>query len=190
MSSTQSSSQTDDAAYDAYVVAEKRRKLEREKARRTMKNMMRWKKLVKSCVKAKIKEPLLQKEIYGERRFAMVVYRNLMVEGRAALRDDIARGAENAKNILVKGIMGLHPEHKENVGISLLFRRRLPNRAFTKITRFLDQKPRKSIAQLKRDFEEGRDKGEGKKLWKNLMSAGGTIQGVRGDMCRVWWDIK
>ena len=188
MSTSQTS--TADVAYAAYVATQKRRNLEREKARRNMKNMMKWKTLVKSCVKTKFKAPLLQKEIYGERRFVMVVYRNLMVAGRATLRDDIAIGAENAKNILIKGVLGLHPEHKENVGISLLFSRRLPNRAFTKITRFLDQKPRKSIEQLKEDFEEGRDKGDSKKLWKNLMSAAGSMQGVRGDMCRVWWDIK
>jgi len=115
------------------------------------------------------------KRIYADRRFMMVVCRNMMVAGKAQLKTEISRGAENVKTFVEPPhVLSIHEEHQDNVGLTLLFSKRLPNRAFTKVTRFLEPPHLKSLREMKKKYEMLRDSvnqrsmDEAKMMYKKL----------------------
>jgi len=113
--------------------------------------------------------------VYADRRFMMVVCRNMMVAGKAQLKTDILRGAENVKTFVEPPhVLSIHEEHQDNVGLTLLFSKRLPNRAFTKVTRFLEPPHLKSVREMKKKYDVLRDSinqrsmDEAKMIYKKL----------------------
>ena len=113
--------------------------------------------------------------VYADRRFMMVVCRNMMVAGKAQLKTDILRGAENVKTFVEPPhVLSIHEEHQDNVGLALLFSKRLPNRAFTKVTRFLEPPHLKSVREMKKKYDVLRDSinqrsmDEAKMIYKKL----------------------
>ena len=92
----------------------------------------------------------------------------------ATLRHDISHGAENTKTFEDRRVGRLHQDHKDNVGMSMLYSKRLPNRAFAIITKFLDQPHLRSIRQMKKRYELKKnsisqsDMDEAKRLYKRL----------------------
>ena len=115
------------------------------------------------------------KNIYADRRFMMVVCRNMLVAGKAQLKTDITRGAENVKTFAEPPhVLSIHEEHQDNVGLTLLFSKKLPNRAFTKVTRFLEPPHLKSVREMKKKYEmlqvsiNQRSMDEAKMIYKKL----------------------
>ena len=139
----------------------------------------KWAKLARASLAKSSRDAFNKRmrEVYADRRFMMVVCRNMMVAGKAQLKTDITRGAENVKTFVEpRGVLGIHEEHQDNVGLSLLFSKRLPNRAFTKVSRFLEPPHLKSVREMKKKYEELRDSvsqrnmDEAKGMYKKLKS--------------------
>ena len=137
----------------------------------------KWAKLARASLAKSSREQFNKRmrAVYADRRFMMVVCRNMMVAGKAQLKTDILRGAENVKTFVEPPhVLSIHEEHQDNVGLTLLFSKRLPNRAFTKVTRFLEPPHLKSVREMKKKYDVLRDSinqrsmDEAKMIYKKL----------------------